>query len=300
MRSQNFALFDPRPMNRMWPEPNDDPNIPYVWGLSGYGRTRRNEATIDCIDLDSVESPEEKVNLLLSKVGNASPLAQEIGLLSEFDRALTQEDFDQRYDKILCLRRAADSLLGSLGSTDFARSIGEAKAQLLDREYQLADQMMSLEIAPTTELLAGNITSIYNMGYDREMGSESAARDLANLQSYFENFLSKPVSEVRYLGEPPTARALAELTNLAVIAARRLARLYPDLESHPIFERIEFSVLAAPRNRIKPVGAAALAVVSAGAIIGLFRGLGKGERGLDLAKSTLLGASVVGLLKGDA
>ncbi len=20
----------------MWPEPNDDPNIPYVWGLSGY------------------------------------------------------------------------------------------------------------------------------------------------------------------------------------------------------------------------------------------------------------------------
>lgn len=21
-----------------WPEPNDDPNIPYVWGLSGYSR----------------------------------------------------------------------------------------------------------------------------------------------------------------------------------------------------------------------------------------------------------------------
>ena len=148
--------------------------------------------------------------------------------------------------------------------------------------------MMSLEIAPTTELLAGNITSIYDVSYDREMGSENAARDLATLQSYFGEFpQANPFRKYVTSGEPPTARTLAELTNLAVVAARRLARLYPDLESHPIFERIEFSVLAAPRNRIKPVGAAALAVVSAGAIIGLFRGLGKGERGLDLAKSTL-------------
>ena len=303
MRSQNFALFDPRPMNRMWPEPNDDPNIPYVWGLSGYGRARRNDATIDCttvIDLDSVESPEAKVNLLLSKVGNRSPLAQEIGLLAEFDRVLTQDDFDERYGKILCLRAAADSLLNSLGSTEYARSIGEAKAQLLDREYQLADQFMDLEIAPTAALLAGNISTIYDQGYDPEIGTEIAASDLATLQSYFENFLSKPASEVRYLGEPPTARALAELTSLAVLAARRLARLYPEHESHPIFQRVEFASMAAPRNRIRPIGAAALAVVSVGAIVGLVRGLGKGERGLDLAKSTLLGASVVGLLKGDA
>ena len=133
MRSQNFALFDPRPMNRMWPEPNDDPNIPYVWGLSGYGRSRRNEASIDCstvIDLSSVESPEEKVNLLLSKVGNASSLSQEIGLLSEFDRALTQEDFDQRYDKILCLRAAADSLL-----TPSARQILHAPSEKLKPNF---------------------------------------------------------------------------------------------------------------------------------------------------------------------
>lgn len=29
------ALFDPRQRMVPWPEPNDDPNIPYAWGLSG-------------------------------------------------------------------------------------------------------------------------------------------------------------------------------------------------------------------------------------------------------------------------
>lgn len=29
------GLFDPRQRNVAWPEPNDDPNIPYVWGLNG-------------------------------------------------------------------------------------------------------------------------------------------------------------------------------------------------------------------------------------------------------------------------
>lgn len=30
------GLFDPRHPNVAWPEPNDDPNIPYVWGLGSY------------------------------------------------------------------------------------------------------------------------------------------------------------------------------------------------------------------------------------------------------------------------
>jgi hypothetical protein len=30
------AMFDPRRENIGWPEPNDDPNIPYAWGLDGY------------------------------------------------------------------------------------------------------------------------------------------------------------------------------------------------------------------------------------------------------------------------
>lgn len=31
-----MALFDPRIKGQHWPEPNDDPNIPYNWSLSGY------------------------------------------------------------------------------------------------------------------------------------------------------------------------------------------------------------------------------------------------------------------------
>lgn len=36
MSHMNRGLFDPRRKMVQWPEPNDDPNIPYVWGLSGY------------------------------------------------------------------------------------------------------------------------------------------------------------------------------------------------------------------------------------------------------------------------
>jgi len=36
---QTAGLFDPRKENMMWPEPNDDPNIPYNWGLNGYAET---------------------------------------------------------------------------------------------------------------------------------------------------------------------------------------------------------------------------------------------------------------------
>ena len=33
---QTSGLFDPRQTSVLWPEPNDDPNIPYNWGLNGY------------------------------------------------------------------------------------------------------------------------------------------------------------------------------------------------------------------------------------------------------------------------
>ena len=39
MSHMNRGLFDPRRKMVLWPEPNDDPNIPYVWGLSGYPRS---------------------------------------------------------------------------------------------------------------------------------------------------------------------------------------------------------------------------------------------------------------------
>lgn len=39
MSHLNRGLFDPRQKMVEWPEPNDDPNIPYVWGLNGYPRS---------------------------------------------------------------------------------------------------------------------------------------------------------------------------------------------------------------------------------------------------------------------
>jgi hypothetical protein len=39
------ALFDPRQRMVAWPEPNDDPNIPYAWGLSGYSPLGDSQST---------------------------------------------------------------------------------------------------------------------------------------------------------------------------------------------------------------------------------------------------------------
>ena len=36
MSNVTRGLFDPRQKFQTWPEPNDDPNIPYVWGMDGH------------------------------------------------------------------------------------------------------------------------------------------------------------------------------------------------------------------------------------------------------------------------
>lgn len=45
MSNVSRGLFDPRQKMVHWPEPNDDPNIPYIWGLSGYSRSNPDEST---------------------------------------------------------------------------------------------------------------------------------------------------------------------------------------------------------------------------------------------------------------
>ena len=37
MSNISRGLFDPRVKMQHWPEPNDDPNIPYAWGEGGLG-----------------------------------------------------------------------------------------------------------------------------------------------------------------------------------------------------------------------------------------------------------------------
>lgn len=39
------GLFDPRRISVVWPEPNDDPNIPYAWGLNGYRQNDGRDAS---------------------------------------------------------------------------------------------------------------------------------------------------------------------------------------------------------------------------------------------------------------
>lgn len=54
------GLFDPRAKFQHWPEPNDDPNIPYAWGESGLGYAlngyRSNEG--DAVDPNLFEDGE--------------------------------------------------------------------------------------------------------------------------------------------------------------------------------------------------------------------------------------------------
>jgi hypothetical protein len=56
MSNVSRGLFDPRKKFQSWPEPNDDPNIPYVWGLSGYSRSNPPEG--------GTEETEEAPNLV--------------------------------------------------------------------------------------------------------------------------------------------------------------------------------------------------------------------------------------------
>ena len=37
MSNVSRGLFDPRVKSQLWPEPADDPNIPYAWGEGGLG-----------------------------------------------------------------------------------------------------------------------------------------------------------------------------------------------------------------------------------------------------------------------
>ena len=66
MSNVSRGLFDPRRKMQHWPEPNDDPNIPYAWGEGGLGYAisgyRSNESDVE--ELPSDISPTEDVQVL--------------------------------------------------------------------------------------------------------------------------------------------------------------------------------------------------------------------------------------------
>jgi hypothetical protein len=61
MSNVSRGLFDPRKKFQSWPEPNDDPNIPYVWGLSGYSRSNPPEGETEKTEdiVAPLETPED-------------------------------------------------------------------------------------------------------------------------------------------------------------------------------------------------------------------------------------------------
>lgn len=63
MSHLNRGLFDPRHQMVHWPEPNDDPNIPYVWGLSGYTRSNGDEDTIVVKNYPAPKIPNETAEM---------------------------------------------------------------------------------------------------------------------------------------------------------------------------------------------------------------------------------------------
>lgn len=60
MSKVSKGLFDPRRKMQHWPEPNDDPNIPYVWGLSGYPLELLGETNTETNE-NAIITPKETV-----------------------------------------------------------------------------------------------------------------------------------------------------------------------------------------------------------------------------------------------
>ena len=81
MSHMNRGLFDPRQKMVHWPEPNDDPNIPYVWGLSGYalGNPQEPEVSVTSQDVPT-DAPTKKVNEALKVAAGVAITLGAVGL----------------------------------------------------------------------------------------------------------------------------------------------------------------------------------------------------------------------------
>jgi hypothetical protein len=157
MRSTRHALFDPRPLQSMWPEPDDDPNIPYAWGLNGYvapalGKVMVQDASGAQVALTAsmVVAAQDKLldqllalmDLIRAKLEKKEEVPKLADLQSRIDdlcRKLDEEiDWDLEkftadfakdeakylglYNKILALSKEYESLTGVKSATSAADS----------------------------------------------------------------------------------------------------------------------------------------------------------------------------------
>lgn len=86
MSHLNRGLFDPRQKMVHWPEPNDDPNIPYVWGLSGYAVGNPSSADPGTeVTVESTPVPEDAPSGPSEGVKIAAGVAITLGLVGIYD-----------------------------------------------------------------------------------------------------------------------------------------------------------------------------------------------------------------------
>lgn len=133
MSYSRHSLFDPRRPNQKWPEPNDDPNIPYSWGLNGYlgatlpfsiGEAQVSQAELDAliVDLGNMEIELEALKIVKnfsvkppegSRFRKADGTLEVVSLLNavksnllKFVRisTLSDEDFKNAYQESVDLR----------------------------------------------------------------------------------------------------------------------------------------------------------------------------------------------------
>lgn len=88
MSNPRHALFDPRRPSQMWPEPNDDPNIPYAWGLNGLGYT------LPITLADDVKVSKVEVDFL---IGDLISCARKIRNITEKNQIITVTLFPNEF-----------------------------------------------------------------------------------------------------------------------------------------------------------------------------------------------------------
>lgn len=92
MSHTNRGLFDPRRRMVEWPEPNDDPNIPYVWGLGAYtlGTPDANPSSVKPFpEVEDIPRTLPNEELVKAAVGTAIVL----GLIGAYEGFTESESF---------------------------------------------------------------------------------------------------------------------------------------------------------------------------------------------------------------
>ena len=115
------GLFDPRRKMQQWPEPNDDPNIPYVWGLSGYPHSLGDPSSTE----EAIVSPKELVqdvppthSLVDSRVGGRLIGASVVMAAAGFVEGITESKSESTVGKF------TDGILTGISYSTFVGFLG--------------------------------------------------------------------------------------------------------------------------------------------------------------------------------